>query len=836
MMIRFTYCKNFATAETREVEWDPFAVVLTTFKAFPSKEASVKRAAFVGGVRADETKGRADGNITSRTVATLDFDAPQGTLEDIEFALELSLPCAFVAYSTFRHTPEVPRFRLCVPLSRPVNESEYRAIVNDIVEAVALGPVDNCSFVMSQLMFLPSNKDGVTPWSMRQDGEAWQVKGLQVEVIARTETTVASEDNAFDDLDAMVAAEPIGMTDDEIEGLLENYPAEDKDYDEWLRVGMAIYHEHRGSDRGYSRWLEWSAKSPKHDERQMRTKWRSFGGSARPVTMASIIHLAGGRRAAVEIKPSGDTFLALESEAQSVKSLEDYTGFRNKIKALSEARLGPEMRMMLAHTVHEVYGEAAGMTKTVIKNAFKHVPARSGHGRDRSGQDGTDGGSVPDWLKDWVYCEADATFERISVRHSIKREAFRMMFDRQPDVIAAETDAATFASKVCCIPTVASLMYWPGAGRIFQTDDGLLRLNTYTESGATPCEGLEGDEDGQKVVALFRAHVSNTIGSEREQRLLIDFMAYVYQNPGKRVRWAMLLRGIEGNGKSYFFTVMQSVLGVRARVVSTTAIDSAFTGWAEGSVLVGIEEIRISGTNKYAILDKMKPLITNDTIAVVHKGKDERHVPNFTSYMMFTNHADAIPVGDNDRRYCVIATRHTRQQDLFDQHGGREGVAEYFRQLFEESARRPDALARFLLDWKMSADFNAAGRAPETDGLLAMRSMHVSEERDAVEDAIETHACAIISSDVIDVTYLNTLVVMDGKELPKTKALGHILSDLGYTPIEGRRVKTKARANHFVWWRWGALSPTGALLRTTDVKQLVRDFHSGDTEFSDPAF
>ena len=63
MMIRFTYCKNFASAVTKEVEWDPFATTLMTFKAFPSKEASVRREAFVGGIRADETKGRADGNI-----------------------------------------------------------------------------------------------------------------------------------------------------------------------------------------------------------------------------------------------------------------------------------------------------------------------------------------------------------------------------------------------------------------------------------------------------------------------------------------------------------------------------------------------------------------------------------------------------------------------------------------------------------------------------------------------------------------------------------------------------------------------------------------------------
>jgi hypothetical protein len=81
------------------------------------------------------------------------------------------------------------------------------------------------------------------------------------------------------------------------------------------------------------------------------------------------------------------------------------------------------------------------------------------------------------------------------------------------------------------------------------------------------------------------------------------------------------------------------------------------------------------------------------------------------------------------------------------------------------------------------------------------------------------------------------MVVMEGKELPRTKALGHILSDMGYAPIDGRRVKiTKTRVNHFVWWRRGAKGPAGELLSPNDVKELVRNFHSGETDFSDAPF
>jgi hypothetical protein len=202
--------------------------------------------------------------------------------------------------------------------------------------------------------------------------------------------------------------------------------------------------------------------------------------------------------------------------------------------------------------------------------------------------------------------------------------------------------------------------------------------------------------------------------------------------------------------------------------------------------------------------------------------------------MLFTNHSDAIPVGDNDRRYCVIFTRQTRKEDLFAQHGGVVGTEDYFRTLFDDLERRPDVFARMLLDWEVSAEFSPSGRAPETDGLAAMRSMHVSEDRDSVESAIADYACAVVGPDIIDVTHLKDMVTMDGRDFPQTKAIGHILSDMGYTPIEGRRVKiTKTRRDHYVWHRRGAKDLEGGVLHPNAVKGLVRDFHSGDGDFSD---
>ena len=827
MKITYTYCQNFASAETKEVQWDHFAVDLTTFKAFPSKEASVAREAFVGGVRADETKGRADGNILTRTVATLDFDAPTGTLDEIQFTLDLMMPCAFVAYSTFRHTPEVPRIRLCVPLSRPVGEDEHRRVVSEIVRLVDIGAVDNCSFVMSQLMFLPSHKEGVPPWSMRRDGAAWEVGGTEIAISVRNGEGDVDE---LGDFAAAVVAEPLDMSVAEVDALLENYPAEGKDYDEWLRVGMALYHQFRGEIGGYGRWTAWSMLSSKHDPRHMQTKWRSFGGALKPVTMASIIHLAGGRRAAVEIQPTGGTFELLEAEAMGLRTREAYTALRNKVSALGEAQLHMDTRAMLASAAHNAFAKGAGLSLSEVKKAFKPVKGK-GPGDGFFGD-----GEAPEWASDTVYCSSENTFERISTRHSVKPDAFRITHAGKPEVIGSELDAVTYLMRNGLIPCVDAKMYWPGFGPIFtDANTGLTHLNTYEKDGAEPCRAL--DEDGQAVVDRFMRHLALTVGVERERRIVLDFMAFVYQNPGRRVQWALLLKGIEGNGKSYFFRVMQALLGRQASVVSTTAIDSAFTGWAEGSILACVEEIRISGVNKYAILDKMKPIISNDTIPVVHKGKNEKHIPNFTSYMMMTNHADAIPVGDNDRRYCVIFTRQTRKEDLFNELGGKDGASAYFGELFGDLERRPDALARFFTDYKVSADFSPAGRAPETEGLSDMRNMHVSEDRENVENALADYACDIVNQNLIDVTYLNRMASLDGKDMPMTSKLAHILSDMGFVQIEGRKVKiNKAEDKHTVWFRRGSLVPSGQEMTSDMAKNMAKEFFNTEKDFSDAPF
>lgn len=93
-----------------------------------------------------------------------------------------------------------------------------------------------------------------------------------------------------DDLLSIHLAEPMGLSAAEIAEILKDLP-EDwvEDRDLWLQAGMALHHEHRGSEAGFQVWDTWSRGSDKYQEKDQRRVWKSFGDHrGRPVRMATL--------------------------------------------------------------------------------------------------------------------------------------------------------------------------------------------------------------------------------------------------------------------------------------------------------------------------------------------------------------------------------------------------------------------------------------------------------------------------------------------------------------------------------------------------------------------
>jgi hypothetical protein len=82
----------------------------------------------------------------------------------------------------------------------------------------------------------------------------------------------------------------------------------DSDHETWLRCGMAAHHASGGT--AFSVWDDWSARGSKYPGREpLAKRWHSFGKSANPVTLGTLVHYAeaAGWRQSVTFDP-GDAF------------------------------------------------------------------------------------------------------------------------------------------------------------------------------------------------------------------------------------------------------------------------------------------------------------------------------------------------------------------------------------------------------------------------------------------------------------------------------------------------------------------------------------------------
>lgn len=163
-------------ATNRNVTWDQLCErlgptrlnvdqqhTIEQFLALPLDEQSRLKdvGSFVGGPFRDGVRKNA--NLEARYVLTLDVDtATPMQIDDLKDGMVGLTDYEFVAYSTRRHTHEKPKYRIVLPLTRPVGRDEFAALSRivgstfaDTVSA-SMDAIDNVSFTYAQIMYLPA--------------------------------------------------------------------------------------------------------------------------------------------------------------------------------------------------------------------------------------------------------------------------------------------------------------------------------------------------------------------------------------------------------------------------------------------------------------------------------------------------------------------------------------------------------------------------------------------------------------------------------------------------------------------------------------------------------
>ena len=154
-----------------ELTWDELKEKLTTHKQAERKGGEFFLAGHFKGSR------RVEEEMLFRSLLTIDIDHPEMSLSDLEYQLTMNIDAAYIAYSTFQHSPVAPRIRLVIPLSAPVSPAQYRTLSRSFCDELGV-KVDSASFVPNQAMFLPSCPDLKAAWFDVGDGEPLAVSSL----------------------------------------------------------------------------------------------------------------------------------------------------------------------------------------------------------------------------------------------------------------------------------------------------------------------------------------------------------------------------------------------------------------------------------------------------------------------------------------------------------------------------------------------------------------------------------------------------------------------------------------------------------------------------------
>lgn len=588
------------------------------------------------------------------------------------------------------------------------------------------------------------------------------------------------------------------------------------DYDRWRDLAFAVHEATGGSDEGMALFTEWSAQNAKHDEKFLEKRvWpyiKDRRSSGREITRDTLFYEAAGAGWVDTVGIDADGFEDVsvedmtpdpaEAEARAVAKYEAKAEWKHAIEAAIDERTLREQvcsKIALDRTLdsidRELLAEAVKVRFAAIGAKLPIAACRKLVAPARQRQESPD---LPSWCADWVYVTDHDKFFRQDSDEWLSMQAFNARFNRYVVPANAEDDgsfnAAWFVLNQCGMNTVTRAIYLPWAEPVFELD-GVQCVNKFRPS-SMPAAAPAFTPDGRAAIELVKKHLSMLVGGRTEVLdVLLSWMAYNAQNPGRKIRWAPLIKGVEGDGKTLIGRVMAAVIGPsNVKDISPKVLGTDFTAWAAGACVGVLEEIRLAGHNRHDILNALKPYITNNSVAIHAKGSDEYNTINTMNYIAFTNHSDALPLSDSDRRWFIVFTPFLTTADLQAAVGD---VGAYFDALYDAIEQHRGELRKWLLEHRIAEGFNPNGMAPMTNEKKSMIAMAVSPEEEAVREAIEAGGPGI-GANVLSTAYLSRVIrEIDPEVELKTSALARVLAKLGWEKV-AKQVKW-AGAPQRVW-------------------------------------
>lgn len=298
------------------------------------------------------------------------------------------------------------------------------------------------------------------------------------------------------------------------------------------------------------------------------------------------------------------------------------------------------------------------------------------HCKDRKGQDFlewaiTNGAprvplvdNVADLIADYAYvAENDSAYRIRGVNKptGIKIGAFRNTFPKKVPVYDVDGKIKMTNEHALWLTapnrlTLQGTISDPSTPERITEHDGQRYLNLY----APPSWG-SGLYD-QAHIDRFNAFLEYLIPKPEERDYFMQWLAAKAQNPTFKGAAILMVAPAYGTGRTTLTDMMatlftaENVKKVTFNQLCGASAAGAYNDWQE-SLLVTCDEIMSDTVNKHSVYENMKELFDPrpKTVLINTKYGAQRHSTVYTSYLLLTNHVDAIGHLDGDRRVYAIS-------------------------------------------------------------------------------------------------------------------------------------------------------------------------------------
>ena len=227
-------------------------------------------------------------------------------------------------------------------------------------------------------------------------------------------------------------------------------------------------------------------------------------------------------------------------------------------------------------------------------------------------------------------------------------------------------------------------------------------------------------------------------GNTEVYQWVLKWLAYPIQHKGAKMRTALIFHGPQGAGKNLFFEAYAQVFGKYSRIVGQAEIDDKFNDWASGKLFMIADEV-VARQELFHIKNKIKALITGDTIRINPKNVAAHDEKNHVNIVFLSNEKQPLVLEKDDRRFAVIWTPEKLH-------------ANYYSDVAEEVASGGiEALHDYLLNLPLG-DFNEHSKPPMTRSKQDLIDINLDSTdrfiQEWLEGELEFPVCPVLSEDL----------------------------------------------------------------------------------------